>query len=71
MPDRQFTATVGDDGTLTLPSLPDHSGEEVEVTVRLKGAKKPARPSPKLKGTLKRYDRPFDPAVSPEEWDAL
>lgn len=24
-----------------------------------------------LKGTVLRYDRPFDPAIDPEEWEAL
>ncbi|MEA3014471.1 MAG: hypothetical protein QOD42_3016 [Sphingomonadales bacterium] len=56
----------------------ERSGEPVTVTKRgrpvaeLKAIKKKARRSiiGAMRGTVLRYDRPFDPAIDPEEWHA-
>lgn len=55
------------------------SGEPVTITKRGKPvaeitAAKPAERKPlfgALKGTVLKYDRPFDPAIEPEEWNAV
>ena len=70
MPTHQFEATVGADGTLTLPPMPQHSGEAVEVTVRSKPVRKLAKPPADLTADLSNYD-PFEPVTPPEDWEAL
>ena len=52
MPSHQFEATVGEDGTLTLPPMPQHSGEAVEVIVRPKLPRKIAKPPESLRGSV-------------------
>lgn len=59
-------------GKIVLDNLPFAEGEEVEVTVQ--PAAKPGRPWPPefpLKGSVIRYDDPFEPACPPEEWEAI
>ena len=56
----------------------ERSGESVTVTKRgrpvaeLKPVEKAERRSiiGAMKGSVLRYDRPFDPAIEPEEWHA-
>jgi prevent-host-death family protein len=56
----------------------ERSGEPVTVTKRgrpvaeLKPVKKRERRSiiGAMRGTVLRYDRPFDPAIEPDEWHA-
>ena len=56
----------------------ERSGESVTVTKRgrpiaeVKPVEKAERGSiiGAMKGTVLRYDRPFDPAIEPEEWHA-
>lgn len=47
----------------------DHGKPAVEV--RPVTAEEKPDPFERLKGSVLWYDRPFDPAVDPEEWDAL
>lgn len=64
-------ATVAQDGTLTLESLPFHAGERVEVIVLASTATKLNDDRYPLRGlTPYRYDRPTDP-VGDEDWEAL
>ena len=68
-------ATVGEGGLLTVRGLPLRNGEVVEVIV-LARDDAPARPSldevrDRLRGSVLKDERPFDPAVPPEEWDAV
>jgi antitoxin (DNA-binding transcriptional repressor) of toxin-antitoxin stability system len=46
----------------------DHGKPTLEIR-RLPDAK--ASPLERLKGSVLRYDRPFDPAEDPDEWEAL
>ncbi|MEL7070318.1 MAG: hypothetical protein AAGN15_16900 [Cyanobacteria bacterium J06581_3] len=68
-------ATLTQDGTFVLEGLPFRSGEDVEIIVLQKTheswhSKKTDEEYP-LQGTVIRYEDPFEPAVSPAEWDAL
>ena len=66
----RFTATVRDDGTVPVPADHARPGDEVEVTVRPKSARKPPRRSPDITGSLTNYDDPFGPAGDPDDWNA-
>lgn len=58
---------VSVDGTLTLEHL--ELGSTVKVIV-LPSAKRVVDPA-KHQGALLRYDRPFDPVIDPQEWNAI
>ncbi len=62
-----------EDGRLALTDLPFRAGDRVEVVVR--ETSKPADHVEcdryPLRGTVVRYDRPFDPAVPEEDWEVL
>jgi hypothetical protein len=67
-------ATVEPGGTLTVRGLPLPAGEPVEVIVlagrdpRPDGHAEESRR--RLRGSVLKDERPFDPVVPPEEWDA-
>ena len=63
-------AVVGSDKTLTLKDLPFNEGEEIEVIVlgRKNGGKNKKASS--LRGTLLKYEEPFEP-VAEENWEVL
>ncbi len=68
-------AIVGDGGSVTLRGLPLRIGEEVEVIVLTRDEVRPRRSADevrkRLRGSVLKDERPFDPAVPPEEWDAV
>lgn len=65
-------ATVGEDGALHLhsPTPTLKPGAKVLLTISLQSeaAEENAQP---LLGTVLRYEDPFGPATSPEEWETL
>ncbi len=75
-------AKIAKDGALTLSGLPFAEGIDVEVTVRVcpeepvrleldpSDLSRPALRNPN-KGTVLKYDRPFDSAFTDEELDML
>jgi hypothetical protein len=63
-------ATVGPDGDVLLKGLPLHAGERIEVIVLRRTPTNPHDDRYPLHGTPLSYDRPFDPAVDPNEWEA-
>jgi len=71
MKTHRIETTLTENGTLLLQNLPFTAGESVEIIV----IKLPSRPSESnlypLRGTVYRYDDPFDPAVPLEDWEAL
>ena len=69
----QQEVTLTEDGRLTVESLPFHAGERVQVFVLTVGSELPAelRSRYPLWGTVLRYDDPTEPAVPPEDWEAL
>ena len=65
-------AEVSENGTLTLHGVPFSKGERVEVIVLRTHAAPPDTDDPyPLRGTVIKYDDPFEPAISPDEWEAL
>jgi len=65
----QLNAVVGEDGSIKLQGLPFKPGEKITVTVENAPAKDTERYP--LRGSIIRYDDPFEPAVPPEDWEAL
>lgn len=64
-------ATVDEDGTVTVRGVPFASGVRVEILVqRIESPASDTGHRYPLRGSVYRYDRPFDPAVDPDEWEA-
>jgi hypothetical protein len=62
-------------GTLTLHGLPFQAGEAVEVIILSSYSTAPTQPVlpsnlMPLRGTVKSYDEPFEPAIASEDWEA-
>jgi hypothetical protein len=68
----QRKAVVGDQGTVTVTALPLSPGDVVDVhVIKLDSPSSMEDVRQRLRGSVVRYDDPFEPAVPPEEWDAL
>jgi hypothetical protein len=57
-------------GTLILENLPFEAGDKVEVIVLEIQPQKEETDNP-LRGTLLKYEDPFEPAVPLEDWEVL
>ncbi len=57
-------------GTVVLENLSFDEGETVEIIVLKTDNAIKKNPYP-LRGTLYKYDKPFEPTVSLEDWEAL
>jgi hypothetical protein len=68
IPAHRTEAVLTEDGKLSLDHLPFRAGDTVEVIVLASNEPRPAG-VPALRGTVSRYDRPFDP-VAEDDWDA-
>ncbi len=66
----QLEATVGKGGTLELAGLPFQDGAIVDVSVKLR-SESDKRASHPLAGVPVTYIDPYEPAVPPEDWEAL
>lgn len=64
-------ATVSADGSITVRNVPFVEGEEVEVIVlpRVPKIEIGADRQP-LRGSVGRFERPFESAADANEWDA-
>ncbi len=64
-------AKVAKDGEITLRNLPFDEGVEVEVIIAERVDWSRPCPTGKnpLKGSVIRYDRPFDPVFEDDEWE--
>lgn len=67
------TAKIAKGGVLTLHNLPFPEGVEVDVTVTkidigTDWSELPPHPN---RGTVLRYDRPFDPVITDKELDSV
>lgn len=64
-----------EDGTLLLKELPFQAGDEVEIIIlerpKTSSPSSPDRSPRSLQGSILRYDDPFEPALSPDEWEVL
>jgi hypothetical protein len=61
---------VSKNGTVQLEALPFPPGELVEVIVLARKGSTPATRLRSLKGSVLKYEQPFEP-VAEEEWDVL
>lgn len=71
MTKHKATAKVGKGGKIILENVPFAEGDEVEVTVEtaVKDGRQGRLKHP-MRGSVIRYDDPFEPACPPEEWEA-
>lgn len=58
-------ATIGKDGELHLTGLPFSEGERVKIQI---SEITHIESSENLRGSVLRYDGPFDPATREEDW---
>ena len=65
------TTRLSRSGTLTIGGLPFKEGEEVEVTVEARSSFEGQIFRTPLAGVPVVYIDPFEPAVPPEEWEAM
>ncbi|MDJ1183098.1 hypothetical protein [Roseofilum casamattae] len=64
----KLATTFIENGTLILKDLPFQAGDSVEIII----LQQPQRSEYPLQGKQPyRYDDPFEPAVSVEDWDVL
>jgi hypothetical protein len=71
MDDFRYTTHIGPEGDLHLHGVPLPSGQEVDVTIEVKTHKKGKIFNTSLAGIPVDYKDPFEPAVPPEDWDAI
>ena len=65
----QIETAVQSNGKIVLENLPFDEGEEVEIIIlETKVKKETAQKS--LRGTLLKYEQPFEP-IAVEDWEAL
>jgi hypothetical protein len=60
-----------ENGKLLLQNLPFKKGDEVEIIILERSPSKTDSNSYPLLGTVIRYDDPFEPATSGEDWEVL
>ncbi len=67
----RIEATLTENGTLTIKNLPFQAGDAVEIII-LERHSRPFNSNPyPLRGTVIRYDDPFESATHIEDWEAL
>lgn len=64
-------ATVQQNGQIVLNDLPFEEGKRVEVIVLDTNREEVMPGANPLKGSVLRYDDPFEPAASIEDWEVL
>ena len=67
----RIEATIQPNGRVVLNDLPFEEGEQVEIIVLETNGKQTEPKSNPLKGSVLRYDDPFEPATPNEDWDVL
>ena len=63
--------TLTENGELALKNLPFGAGASVEVIVLEKSDNGASSDPNPLRGSVLRYDNPFEPAVPIEDWECL
>ena len=67
----RIKTVVSSDGSVTVDNLPFQVGDEVEVIVLPHLELDEDTPQGNsLRDSVRRYDRPFDPAVNVNDWNA-
>ena len=67
----RIEAKVQSNGRVILNDLPFEEGKDVEIIVFETNGKQTEPKSNPLKGSVLKYDDPFEPAVPIEDWEAL
>ena len=67
----RIDATIQANGRVILNDLPFEEGKQVEIIVLDSNGKPDAPRVNPLKGSVLRYDDPFEPACPLEDWEAL
>ncbi len=67
----RIEAKVQSNGRVVLNDLPFEEGRDVEIIVLETHRKQTEPKSNPLKGSVLKYDDPFEPACPPEDWEAL
>jgi hypothetical protein len=67
----RIKTALTENGKLSLQDLPFKKDDEVEVIILERSSSKIISDSHPLKGTVIRYDDPFEPATSAEDWEVL
>ncbi len=67
----RIEATVQSNGRVILNDLPFEDGKQVEIIVLDNNGKATEPQVNPLKGSVLRYDDPFEPACPAEDWVAL
>ncbi len=67
----RIEATVQPNGQVILNDLPFEEGKQVEVIVLDTNGKKKTPHINPLKGSVLKYDDPFEPTTPIEDWEAL
>ncbi|MDB9313905.1 hypothetical protein PN462_12400 [Spirulina sp. CS-785/01] len=66
----KIQATINENGQLLLTDLPFQAGDTVEVIILEHPALNPdTNPYPLKNKQPYHYDDPFEPAISPDEWE--
>lgn len=66
----RIETVIQPNGKIVLENLPFDEGKKVEVIISEAKDKENKNPYP-LRGTLYKYENPFEPTVPPEDWEAL
>ncbi len=64
-------AIVQPNGRIILDDLPFEEGKQVEIIVLNTNTNEVASRSNPLKGSVLKYDDPFEPAAAIEDWEVL
>ena len=64
-------AIVQPNGRIILDDLPFEEGKQVEIIVLNTNTNEVACRSNPLKGSVLKYDDPFEPAAAIEDWEVL
>lgn len=70
MNSHRIKTAITENGELSLQNLPFKKGDEVEIIIRQQNAEETDSEVFPLQDTVLRYEDPFEPAISPEEWNA-
>lgn len=67
----RIETALTENGKLSLQNLPFKKGDEVEIIILDRSSSKTNTDSYPLRGTVIRYDDPFEPVASAEDWEVL
>ena len=69
MNSHRIKTAITENGKLSLQNLPFKKGDEVEIIIKQQKIETIDSEDFPLKDTVIHYEDPFEPAISPEEWN--